>query len=217
MRKLWILSILLIAGLAHAGNVYNYSPDVPLIETQQGFREKIVYLCEEVRGDLSKYTDASIEDFIHQCKATGVALKNSSVVAQQFRSGHLGMLRSCENAFRTELRNRQTPVNSTPAYRPTEKAVENPIEVSNIQVRITKYDSIGNVWFSIKGDVRNRGQAGQVIVRLQGIDSDGYELKTVRMGDFTEQGRCASSEVYEHGPFSLRLSQRPLYIFLNNR
>jgi len=189
MKKIWIISVLFMATLANAGNVYNYSPDVPLIETQQGFKEKIEYLCAEASEELVKYNDASIQDFIRQCKTTGVALKNSSVVSLEFKTSFLNRLRSCDNAFRVELRKRQTPISNAPLYRPTQRAVENLIEVSNIQSRITKYDSIGNVWFSIKAEVRNKGNAERVSVRLQGIDSDGYELKTIFLRDFIEQGQ----------------------------
>jgi len=183
-----VLICLLLVSASFAGNVSHFAPDVPLIETEQGFKEKIDYLCGEAVGDLTKYNDASIEDFIRQGTTTGQAMKKSSVVSSKFKSSYLPALRSCDNVYRTELRIRNTPTYNAPAYRPA-VAAEKQIQVSNVQCRITRYDSIGNTWFSIKADVTNKGKSGSVYVTLQGIDFECYERKTVIIRDTLETGQ----------------------------
>ncbi|MBI5634898.1 MAG: hypothetical protein HZA15_15630 [Nitrospirae bacterium] len=187
MKKV-VFILLLISSFAYAGNVSHFAPDVPLIETEQGFKEKIDYLCGEAVGDLTKYNDASIEDFIRQCTTTGQAVKKSSIASPKFKTAYLPALRSCDKVFRVELRARNTPVYNAPAYKPA-VAAEKQIQVSNVQCRITRYDSIGNTWFSIKADVTNKGRSGSVYVTLQGLDFEGYERKTVILRDTLETGQ----------------------------
>lgn len=82
---------------------------------------------------------------------------------------------------------RETP--STSSYRPQERAIEKPIEISNLNVKIIRYDSIGHVYFSVKADITNKGQSRKVYVGLQGIDFEGYERATVYLSDYIEEGQ----------------------------
>jgi hypothetical protein len=71
-------------------------------------------------------------------------------------------------------------------------------EVSDIKVKEIETDSSGDVWFAIKVDVHNYGEQGKIIINVQGVDDDGFEIVSVSLfGDFARnQSKSITTKSY---------------------
>lgn len=61
-------------------------------------------------------------------------------------------------------------------------------EVLDINVKELKQDTIGNTWFGVKVKIQNNDTAGNLSVRLQALDSDGFELHSILLQSLAFDG-----------------------------
>lgn len=196
MKKIGVILFLFLSGVSYAGNVYNYSPDVPLVETSLGIKEKTTYLCNEAQSDLSRYDDNALISFIQQCSDTRDAVRRSESLP--IKETFLRMLRTCEKLFSLALdrrNNEQKYQGIIDSLESKLKAPRRDIKVTGIDVRVDRYDVIGNAWYSARADVSNYGDTGNITVVLQGIDFNGAVVATVNLRGYIE--RLQTAQLYK--------------------
>ena len=105
-----LMVVFLLSDNAYAGNVQNYQPDVPLINTSQGIIDKVNYLCKEAKSDLTRYSDVDLESFMKQTDDTRDAIYESTELNASDKNYYDRKVASCDLYFARNLQSRYQAV-----------------------------------------------------------------------------------------------------------
>ena len=74
--------------------------------------------------------------------------------------------------------------------------------VTNIETKVFKTDSSGDVWFGIKATVKNLGHKDdEIYVALQAIDREGFELNDITLHGNIKAGESRDLTVKTYMPY----------------